>query len=1520
MSTKTIKRNKTKLIWILIAAVLITAIIPLSARGSEGATATVQFKIDGQVYGEKMKVPVGNEDAKETDAEENEELGITKYYLDSSQYPDDPEKEGYNFVGWSDGTTIYTKNSKDQLPLTIGADVSLEAVFEENSNNADNQTDSAETSDSAISTEEPDKVDPNNDKPEKQTNETNINNKGLKNKNLNTVPEHTVTFYSQNKKISQQKISEGTAVAMPENPEIPDNMSAFKGWYTNTEGQGEQYDFSSKITKDINLFAVFTDKYIVLFKDADGAVLESQEVSNGEYVKAPSQTPDPRNENDLFQYWYVEGSKGTEAFDFAKEAVYSNITLVPKFNDSYYVFFDSYDENISTQTVPKGENAKIPDTPVRDGYKFAFWSKDATASYKDTDKAYDFELNVNESFTLYGIWEGEKTGYSVVFWTENANIDGDPGTDKANYTYTDKVNVPKNNSSYLSGMTLNEDEIKKVAQNHYSSKAAGSKALKYSEFGFAPNVTLKGDGTSVINVYYKRIVFTGTINLNRNNTYLTMNDIDYRYGQSNYTFTSKYEQNIIDRFPADNVVTDEAGTHVIDGWNCPNNITGSTEQPHSAVRKYPEYMIPWNYASGARNFNITATWMPENNSRYMWRQTYLTLTTEEQNALGGNISEIPEMKNLSDSNFPDSGSQPPEYVRIGNTVYKWYPDNTMEGYDNKGKSVSAYNHGSFTGAVQANNGNGANRPSGLTRNTGNTEAILWYMYARNNVNLSLDLQGGNLDGTKTWSVTFGDNAANALKKAYGGKLPEPNYPGKDMHFDGWHLDSTYHTKLTEDTTVPSNGLILYAKYREGTNRVNFYDKVGGSLIENISGTYGKGVNVTDPEIYDAGTYYDGLGKFVGWGYRPSGTTMIKLYDFEKLTVNSDLDLYGIWITDDFRVTYNTDNLDDTAPVDNDKYKLNVDAPVKDIISGENSNGIETEFTNVFAGWQADGYGPIYYPGSSVKISNNVNFKAVYATLSNMTTITYKANYEDSNDNVTDKVIIGKEAMLRGSDTFNRAGYKLIGWSTNSDSTIADYNFNEPVIPGSDPMTLHAVWEKVKTYNVTFKIADGQEAMGSLSNGDKTDVSSITYEVEENSKFADIKWPEATANENYEFVGWDPAQYNDLYVESELTFTASFKKNVKIDLGTIKVDDNKKVYGDKDPKLTYNIGYDELDTEHFDIEAKRVQGEDAGTYDINLSIRVKAEYEDEYTVTGDIKPGKFTIEKRPVTLTAKSYPQGEDVIYSTGILPKFEANIDDKTPLVSGDALDYTLKIKDYNGEGTPSPGKYEIVFDIDKASDANKNYDINTIAGTLTITEPETTDPTTTPGVLEPTINPEDEGELAGPGTSNPSGDNTNEASGGTTDNTAVAGDSSAASRAISDGLVPSTSIGDTDVPLYSKGLFDSWALINLILAVAGGLLALITIIRSMFRKNRRDEEERLETDEENTKYKKTRLWLMIASAISAIGGIVLFILTQDITQTMVLVDMWTAVNAVLFAITVVSMIFISKKHKHDDSDRLVTQ
>ena len=127
------------------------------------------------------------------------------------------------------------------------------------------------------------------------------------------------------------------------------------------------------------------------------------------------------------------------------------------------------------------------------------------------------------------------------------------------------------------------------------------------------------------------------------------------------------------------------------------------------------------------------------------------------------------------------------------------------------------------------------------------------------------------------------------------------------------------------------------------------------------------------------------------------------------------------------------------------------------------------------------------------------------------------------------------------------------------------------------------------------------------------------------------------------------------------------------------------------------------------------------------------------------------------------------------------------------------------------------------------------------------------------------------------------------------------------------------------------WALVNLILSVVGlALTVLLTVWVLLQRKQKQKKQpqakqtsakqdkysDKQREEKETEKQKRYRTIWFALGVILGILGIVVFLLTEDLSRPMALVDNWTIVNAIILAIQILAIVLTFKhKNKKDPQD-----
>ena len=116
------------------------------------------------------------------------------------------------------------------------------------------------------------------------------------------------------------------------------------------------------------------------------------------------------------------------------------------------------------------------------------------------------------------------------------------------------------------------------------------------------------------------------------------------------------------------------------------------------------------------------------------------------------------------------------------------------------------------------------------------------------------------------------------------------------------------------------------------------------------------------------------------------------------------------------------------------------------------------------------------------------------------------------------------------------------------------------------------------------------------------------------------------------------------------------------------------------------------------------------------------------------------------------------------------------------------------------------------------------------------------------------------------------------------------------------------------------WALINLIAAMLSVVLAVVALLAKHAKDEDEDDEDKddqivaNENEDDENESTRYRRWKVIAT-IDAILAVVVFILTENISLPMVLVDKWTVLMVLFGLISIVSTYFARKWHEEDEDE-----
>jgi len=665
----------------------------------------------------------------------------------------------------------------------------------------------------------------------------------------------TVTFIDGSSLFKQTSVIVNNLVPYPGTPEAVDGQSNFLGWYTDTE-EGNQFDFNTPITNSITLYARFSNSYLIQYKDQTGKIIDSTEVEQGKTI--PETTVEvipPMGEH--FSYWYEEGDESETPFSFETSVAHKNLVLVPKFASERTVLFISEGSQVDPAYVHDGDKVSKPSDPIREGWSFSHWSLE-----KNGATAYNFDSSITDNLVLYAVWVPEETEYTVVFWKEKPNISEDPGTDLSNYEFAwSTVQTAKTGDQ----ISIN----KSTADALVSGNNQAQKALQYSEYTFSNEKTISGNGHSVVNVYFKRIVYKLIFDLNELDSSTVTSEMmqDGKLFKSTdteqYKITAKDGQYIGDKWPVNEptITSTNPSNVAFRGWKTQKDALSNTTYA-TPVNYFSEYLIPTK--AGDRTFTLHADFL-SGLEKWISQFYYESLYDTNEQLLGYFFDLERTVITNSSGSFNPEALQTPGYQYLTTEF-------------GEGNSRKVY-------------------------------------YIRNKHMLDFNTVGG----------TFTDDE-QTLEKKFEDKVEEPNPPVRDgYNFVGWYLDADYREKMNSETyTMPDSEVTLFAKWESTKNIVRYFDSFGGTEL--LQQGYGDGEDFVFPSEYVKGeTYIEGKGVFNGWFWQVGAST----FEFsDTIPITKDIDLYAKWKTTGYQLTYDIGEGSGTNPVDSNTYDMMTQAKLE----------------------------------------------------------------------------------------------------------------------------------------------------------------------------------------------------------------------------------------------------------------------------------------------------------------------------------------------------------------------------------------------------------------------------------------------------------------------------------------------------------------------------------------------------------------------------------------------------------------
>ena len=740
------------------------------------------------------------------------------------------------------------------------------------------------------------------------------------------APTHTYIFQAGGVEIGRQIIKHNESLKDPGVPSAPAGQR-FVRW---DPAVSFGMPVSVTQTQTIPVQAIFETVYTVYFCYKDRTVA-TKELTDTQPSVSTGDVLVPVGADEKLTGWYIDETRYERVSKADFPAGSDTLTLTAKVEKGHWIHFDSDGGSYVAPQFVTG-NTIPPADPARPGFLFEGW-------YEESGKQFTFGSPLTSNITLTAHWRSNtSTKYTVIHWQEKADE---------------------------SGWSLHETETKTGGTG--AQTAAASKSYPGFTAQTITQQTINGDGSTIVNVYYKRNVYAVkffTIKYEGgllSGKYVKDKEID------SIRITAKYGANISEKWPGGIWTTSPGGstfqasigTMPLGGDEFFETDQGSAKADYYLQSLAGNYVLHHTDTGGPSSSIVT------DEDRYSITGFTCNTAMSAKNGAWYNGAKFYYDRNSYRIVFMNHGSKEKELVRkyeqsIADAGYTPTAPANMQDYtfggwfDNEKCEGSAY---VFTGKKMP--------------------AHHLTLYAK--------------WVPKTYSVTVYDVDRTTVLRTFdvpmGGTIPESQMPevtlGTGDSFLGW-MDMQDHMPFHFDTRIHRD-YKLYAKTGNIEQfKVTYAIDDGSGNAPVDSNRYARGAQAV---VLSAAGVTPPTGKvFLYWS-----ADSTRCYPGGKLTVTGDMTLTAVYgqKTETVEVTYHSN----FAP---DKTYTTAEMPNNSTITlpGYTDLGLPENQGYTFAGWntQADGSGTTYQPDVKVLVDTMAPGNHLYAIWAKGTGTPYEVHH------------------------------------------------------------------------------------------------------------------------------------------------------------------------------------------------------------------------------------------------------------------------------------------------------------------------------------------------------------------------------------------------------------------------------------------------------------------------------------------------------------------------------------------------
>ena len=806
----------------------------------------------------------------------------------------------------------------------------------------------------------------------------------------------TFNFVANEKNVSTQIVKTGDTLITPTAPDIAGK--AFVEWQEN----GSKFDgFGVQTitkTETRTITAKYEDALYVYFYNPEGTqIMRTEKVADHKDHDYSHVSYDVDATHKLVGWAVIQNGTDDITKNIAVPEGSTSVNVYAIIKEGYWVTFDSNGGSaIDSQFVFDKISLNDQTTPTKPGYEFVGW-------YNGESKVVD-GTQITKPITLKAHWKATKVSYTVIHWWENADDNG--------YSFHE--------SQELQGLT---GETTAAVAKSYTTNGKNIHGESVTDKAFTASTisqkTIKGDGSTIVNVYYKRKTYTMHFKKKKSSSE-DLSTITKKWGQSIskdewptydenglwHISDSRYLSYTSTMPMKDSKLWRTSGYYTYTAYYYVQKINGNGyDLHHTDVIKGSSYLTIGKedcYAISGFTFEYCNPDVGEsyNGAKFYYKRNSYSLKFINNGKQEKTVSKKYEQSISGENYTPTRPSSLPEYYVFDG----WYENELCEGeaYNFTGKKMPAQN------------------------------VTLYAKWTAKKINLTYNLN--NPEGTvdkDTKKVEAGTVASTVLPS-----IPTIN----EYSFAGWYYadgngnitSEVFNTNntITRDTSIV--GKWLY----KGELRVVYNPGTEGS----------KATVPTDDKVYAGGAKVTVAGnatttsnmKFLGWELNGNVYKPGQSFEVNKdiANENNQIILTATWgnAETSTTLTYNPGNGIGTATTVNVMNNEAVE------IEAHDSLGFTTPVVEgkeyYFAGWADSSTGnATYADGQTINIDANGE-NVLYAVWVEKTEITLVANSGTRTYN-------GAEQSIEGFESTTMNGYTVSGLTAATKGTnVGEYTNTE----------------------------------------------------------------------------------------------------------------------------------------------------------------------------------------------------------------------------------------------------------------------------------------------------------------------------------------------------------------------------------------------------------------------------------------------------------------------------------------------